>query len=297
MIFKLLRSVASNKVFLKKHYSTVVPKMSSVENIGVSLDKIICVLEEFAPKHLSESWDNTGLLVEPFTARNIKKILLTNDLTEDVAFEGLKEECEMIISYHPPIFTPLKSVVQKSWKERIVSILLENRIALYSPHTSWDSVKGGVNDWLASAFNVFESVPIVPGSEPHFGAGRFLNLTSKVTLSEAVTKVKSLTGLEYVRLALAKGKEINDEISTVALCAGSGASVLKGVSANLYLTGEMLHHDILDATQKGVHVILTNHSDSERGFLHGFSQVLGKKLENQVQVIVSKTDRDPLLTV
>lgn len=59
----------------------------------------------------------------------------------------------------------------------------------------------------------------------------------------------------------------------------------------------MLHHDILDAAQKGISVILTNHSDSERGFLKQFTSELQKRLEDQVEVIVSEEDRDPLVTV
>lgn len=61
--------------------------------------------------------------------------------------------------------------------------------------------------------------------------------------------------------------------------------------------GEMLHHDVLDAAQKGISVILTNHSDSERGYLRVFKTHLQARLENQVQVIVSDTDKDPLTTV
>jgi putative NIF3 family GTP cyclohydrolase 1 type 2 len=86
-------------------------------------------------------------------------------------------------------------------------------------------------------------------------------------------------------------------INTVALCAGSGVSVLKETSADLYLTGEMLHHDVLDAVHRGIHVILTNHSDSERGFLNAFASILNRSLQNSVKVCVSKADRDPLQTV
>ncbi|XP_047020959.1 NIF3-like protein 1 isoform X3 [Helicoverpa zea] len=271
--------------------------MSTGEKIGVPLKKVTEVLENFAPKQLSESWDNTGLLVEPYTARNISKILLTNDLTEDVALEAHDHGCEMIISYHPPIFAPMKSVVQRAWKERIVSLLLEKQISLYSPHTSWDSVRGGVNDWLASAFPVKESTPLIPCADPQVGAGRLLQLASSISLSDAVTKVKQLTGLSHVRFALGKGKSMSSEVLTVALCAGSGSSVLKGAAADLYLTGEMLHHDVLDAAQKGISVILTNHSDSERGFLKGFSSQLQSLLNNEVQVFVSKVDKDPLVTL
>lgn len=86
-------------------------------------------------------------------------------------------------------------------------------------------------------------------------------------------------------------------INTVALCAGSGVSVLKGISADLYLTGEMLHHDVLDAVHHGSHVILTNHSDSERGFLKIYATILKRSLQKPVEVCVSESDKDPLQTV
>lgn len=89
----------------------------------------------------------------------------------------------------------------------------------------------------------------------------------------------------------------DDYISTVALCAGAGTSILKGMSADLYLTGEMLHHDILDAVHGGSHVILTNHSDSERGFLKTLAAMLDRNLQKAVKVCVSEADRDPLQTV
>lgn len=59
----------------------------------------------------------------------------------------------------------------------------------------------------------------------------------------------------------------------------------------------MLHHDVLDAAQKGISVILTNHSDSERGFLKVFSSNLQNLLNDEVQVLVSELDRDPLITL
>lgn len=87
-------------------------------------------------------------------------------------------------------------------------------------------------------------------------------------------------------------------IKTLAVCAGSGASILKNINADLFVTGEMLHHDILDAVHNGTTVILTNHSDSERGFLTEFSKILEKTLNDySVNIIVAKSDADPLTTV
>jgi putative NIF3 family GTP cyclohydrolase 1 type 2 len=63
--------------------------------------------------------------------------------------ESIEKNSDLIISYHPPIFSALKRVTSSTWKERIVQKCLENRIALFSPHTSWDNIDNGINDWLA----------------------------------------------------------------------------------------------------------------------------------------------------
>ena len=109
-------------------------------------------LNALAPTSMAGSWDNVGLLVEPTAPHQVNTILLTNDLTENVLEEALSKKTNMILSYHPPIFRPLKRLTRCSWKERIIVKCLENRIAVYSPHTSFDAVKGGVNDWLISPF-------------------------------------------------------------------------------------------------------------------------------------------------
>lgn len=106
-----------------------------------------------------------------------------------------------------------------------------------------------------------------------------------------------MMGNKYTIIILHYYYILDGFINTVALCAGSGVSVLKGTSADLYLTGEMLHHDVLDASHRGTHVILTNHSDSERGFLKIFASILKRSLQEPVEVCVSESDKDPLQTV
>ncbi|KOC63187.1 NIF3-like protein 1 [Habropoda laboriosa] len=265
---------------------------------GIPLTQVVDTLQNFAGLSLAESWDNVGLLVEPTETKLVSHVLLTNDLTEDVMQEALDLNTDMIITYHPLIFAPMKSVTTRSWKERIVAKCLENKIAVYSPHTTFDSVKGGVNDWLASAFeNVLEnSKPLqVNASNSEYGAGRMCTLKSKISIEDAVQRVKECTGLKHVRLA--RARQTDGFINTIALCAGSGASILKNVPADLYLTGEMLHHDVLDAVHKRTNVILTNHSDSERGFLKIFANFLNGTWKNSVTVCVSENDTDPLKTV
>ena len=85
---------------------------------------------------------------------------MTNDLTEPVLEEAIEASSDLIISYHPPLFRPFKRLTSKSWKERIAVKCVENRIALYSPHTSWDAVPGGINTWLLDPYGPGQSSPV-----------------------------------------------------------------------------------------------------------------------------------------
>jgi putative NIF3 family GTP cyclohydrolase 1 type 2 len=122
---------------------------------GIQLKTILSQFKDYAPLYLADqSWDNVGLLVEPNDNNNsmIERIFLTNDLTEPVLDEAIKRQAQLIISYHPPIFSPLKRLTQSNWKERIILKCIKHGITVYSPHTSWDAVENGINQWLISAF-------------------------------------------------------------------------------------------------------------------------------------------------
>lgn len=127
---------------------------------AMDLQEVTKKLNEFAPLRFAEKWDNVGLLVEPTPPHAVKSILLTNDLTDRVVQEAIDKRANMVISYHPPIFVPLKRVTCGTFKERIIVKLIENRIAVHSPHTSFDAVNNGVNDWLASGLGSGKVEPL-----------------------------------------------------------------------------------------------------------------------------------------
>ena len=83
----------------------------------------------------------------------------------------------------------------------------------------------------------------------------------------------------------------------MAVCAGSGGSVLKGVSADLYLTGELSHHEVLHAVESGRSVILCEHSNTERGFLKTLVPIMKEWFRDCITVEVSLKDKDPLCIV
>ena len=126
------------------------------------------------------------------------------------------------------------------------------------------------------------------------GIGRLCVLEEAVSVETLVQRVKDHLKLVNIRFALASQRSQTDLITTVAICAGSGGSVVKGVKADLYLTGEMSHHDVLDAVSNGIHVVLGEHSNTERGFFKRFSRLLYDMLDGQVTVHQSVVDADPI---
>lgn len=148
----------------------------------MELKDVVTSLELFAPTSLAEKWDNVGLLVEPTSTQEVESILLTNDLTEKVLDEAIEKKVQMIVSYHPPIFVPLKRLTSKSFKERVIVKAIEHKIAIYSPHTAFDAVHSGVNDWLATGLG--KATVIAPLKYSLETATK--GCTNKVTLSTDV---------------------------------------------------------------------------------------------------------------
>ena len=116
----------------------------------MDLKSIVAKLDEITPANRAEEWDNVGLLLEPSKVGIVRRILLTNDLTEQVMGEVESNKVGLVISYHPPLFRPVKRLTQNSAKDRIILRAVESQVAIYSPHTALDSMEGGVNDWLLS---------------------------------------------------------------------------------------------------------------------------------------------------
>lgn len=263
----------------------------------VSLQEVLAELERLAPLYLAADWDNVGLLVEPRSQADatVERILLTIDLTETVLGEAIATRADLIVAYHPPIFAGLKRLTQRSPAERIALSLARAGIFAYSPHTALDACQGGLNDWLASAFGSGRASAIEPvEASSAEGQGRLLELDVPLRLSDAVERVKAHLKLAHVRVA--RPAHIDDPtVRRVAVCAGAGGAVLVRAEADLLLTGEMRHHDILAQQAKGTSVIVCDHTNTERGYLPILAEGLG--FGGAVEVSISVRDTDPLQIV
>jgi dinuclear metal center YbgI/SA1388 family protein len=122
------------------------------------LSEILSVLESIAPLACAESWDNVGLLAgDP--AQNIRRVVLTIDYTPAVAEEAGKLDCDLVVAYHPPLFSAVKRITANG-PSSLIHDAIRRGVAIYSPHTAWDAAPGGTNDLLADAAGLNDRVPL-----------------------------------------------------------------------------------------------------------------------------------------
>jgi len=265
-------------------------------------------LDALCPLHLAGGWDQVGPMVDPPVTRvGPERIFLTIDLTEEVYEEARELGATVIIAYHPLLFHPLKRLDQRSAISRVAMSAVSDGVAIYSPHSALDAVSGGICDWLVTLFEdrgPLQVAPIEPEpSSPEEGAGRLLTLSHGCTLSELIERVKQGLGLSYLRVA-ASG-ELSSEgalVERIALCPGAGGGLFARLPAasaggpQLLLTGEMSHHEVLGRVREGGAVLLTEHSNCERGYLSRYAARLSSALPTELcaAVLISARDRDPL---
>ncbi|KAH8094616.1 NIF3-like protein-like protein [Cristinia sonorae] len=290
--------------------------------MAVSIVKSVCkAMEAIAPLRLAEKWDNVGLLLEaPVPRPSANRVLLTIDVTAAVTEEALSSPTSVIVSYHPVIFHPLKSFTLSNPLQSNLLRLASSGISVYSPHTSLDSVWGGINDWLGSGIveppetkgQLKEWKVRLIGEEAEGGiggTGRVFTLAEPVSMKEMERRIKLHLGLQHIQVGYPQGKSPEEpSIKSVAICAGSGESLLDGVDADLYFTGEMPHHSVLAAVANGRFVALCGHTNTERGYLPVLAENLKAQFQTDAQaanpdvasvlrsleVHVSKTDKHPL---
>jgi dinuclear metal center protein, YbgI/SA1388 family len=114
----------------------------------MKVQKIIEIIEDFAPVPLQDGFDNAGLQIGDIN-RQVTGILLCLDVTEEVIDEAIELGCNLIISHHPLLFKPIRSLTGKTYIERCLIKACKHDLVIYSAHTNLDNAHGGVNFHLA----------------------------------------------------------------------------------------------------------------------------------------------------
>lgn len=149
------------------------------------IKEVTDLLEELAPLTYAEDFDNVGLLVgHPDT--DVTGILVTLDTLENVVDEAIANNCNLIVSFHPIIFTGLKKLTGATYVERVVIKAIQNNIAIYSMHTALDTSPYGVNAKICEVLGIADAKILIPQK------GTIKKLATYVPMAEAAMLKKAL---------------------------------------------------------------------------------------------------------
>lgn len=230
-----------------------------------SVKDIVRILGGFAPYETAEEWDNVGLLVGRRNAP-VERVLMALDVTLDVIREAVAKDVQMIVTHHPLMFHARGRMTDEDPEGQLLLALCENRIALCSLHTNLDKAAGGVNDALMRAV----------GFEDADGEGllRTAELPEEMTLNALVSRINE--GLST--RAKVYGRK-DGALRRLACCSGAGgdeADAALAAGADVFLTGEIKHHEAIYAVQRGLCVIEAGHYETESPVLESLSEALQK---------------------
>lgn len=241
-------------------------------------EEIYAALAQTAPVELAEKWDNVGLLVN--TGMEVTSIMVALDITEEVVREAELAGCQLIVSHHPVIFSPLKTLSRRDVAFRLV----KKNISAICMHTNLDAAEGGVNDVLAGVFGLKNARPFADG------CGR-IGTVEELSVPALAEKARKLLD------AHVKYADTGKPVRTLAVISGAGGSMFEeavALGADCLLTGEANHHAALDATRLGMSLVAAGHFATEQPVVPVLAQKLQKKFP-RLRVVCSRRCKDPFI--
>ena len=242
------------------------------------------MLYDWAPRDLALEWDNVGLLVGDSGAE-VRKVLVSLDVTEAVAAEAVAIGADLVVAHHPLMncaWHKVQHVTTDDAQGRTITTLLKNNVSAICMHTNLDAADGGVNEVLTGIFGMQDPEAFAEG------CGRIG--TTMPTTVEALAKFCAdtlHTGVKYVNGGRA--------VTCLAEVSGGGGSYLQEAidrGADCLVTGEAAHHIALLAKQKGIGLVVAGHWGTE----HAIADVLAALIARQfpgLTVAHAEADTDP----
>lgn len=253
----------------------------------MNVREIIEYLEQDYPEDLAYEWDNVGLQVGN-PNQEVKKVLVTLDVTLEVINEAKMMGATMIIAHHPMIFRPLSQVRTDELSGQMIEQLLKNDLTLYVMHTNYDISNKGMNRILADKLDLIDQ-EIIDFTTDDEGLGR-IGTVKEMTLKDFATKVKTAFGVKNVRLI----GPLHQRLHKVAIVGGSGSSVIRkatALGADVLVTGDITYHHALDMKMSGLLGIDPGHH-IEVAFVDALATDLADSFD-QLLVVKSKVNTNP----
>lgn len=125
---------------------------------------VIAHMESLAPLAYAEDFDNVGLLVGDKNT-TLTGVLITHDTLEEIVDEAIAKKCNLIVSFHPIVFSGIKKFNGQNYVNRVVIKAIKHDIAIYATHTALDNVQEGVNSTICNQLKLINRNILIPKKE------------------------------------------------------------------------------------------------------------------------------------
>ncbi len=240
---------------------------------------IIEILEQEVPLYAAEGWDNPGFLIGDRT-QEVKKILVVLDITNEVVEKAIEIGADFILAHHPIIFSSMKRCTDENFIQKKMLQLIHHQISCYGMHTNYDVCRMGEQIAKRLSFCPQEALELTKNPklrEEGKGIGMIGNLTKPVTLEAYGQKIKKAFSLDSITIF----GDLEHKVQKLAFVPGSGRSMIYEAvkkQADVLITGDIGHHEGLDAIDMGLSIIDAGHYGLEQIFIDDMSQLLSDKL-------------------
>ncbi len=263
----------------------------------MKIKQITNYLEQLAPLEDAEDFDNVGLLVGD-NQTEVTNILVTLDTLETTIDEALEKKCNLIVSFHPIIFSGLKHLNGSNYVERVAIKAIQNNIAIYAMHTALDNSFDGVSAKMCEVLGLVNRQFLIPNTTKNIGMGMVAEFPSALSEKDflALLKVKfKAKGIRFSSL-------LNKKIKKVAVLGGSGAFAIddaKKIGAAAYVSSDFKYHDFFKA-EKDILLVDIGHYESEQFTKNLLVDYLNKKISNfalalnKSNIFLSENNTNPI---
>lgn len=257
----------------------------------MQFSEFIYKLENKFPLNTALEGDKVGLQIKT-NIDNINNCFIAYELNENVIEEAIAKKSEIIICYHPLIYSPLRTIDYDERVSNLVSKLIKNDISLYVLHTCFDSYKFGTNYQLAKMFEL-EDLEFIEANKFYNdkGFGIIGKLNQNREISYILEKCKSIfnSPLRY------NSNPKSNQIKSIAIIAGSGMSFIKNIlskQVDCFITADVKYHDFHLVNGKML-LLDPGHFEMERYIIDGIFKAMQDE-DFKVDIEITKENTNPV---
>ena len=234
-------------------------------------------LTKLYPLELAMDWDNSGFLLGR-SDKEVKNVLVVLDITNEVLEYAGAKDIDLIVSHHPIIFSAIKRVTDETLLGNYILKILRNDISVIAMHTNFDIAKGGMADIAEQKLSLSNTKPLeVTATQDgkDLGIGKIGDLKKALSFDELLSLIKDTFNLK--NLTVFGRENIKGNIKRIAISPGSGRGMYKYAldETDVLITGDITHHEGLDAINEGICIIDATH--------YGLEHVFTEKIVNDLK--------------